>query len=63
MHMVYFALYIWCKITLNFVILEQALGGPQKKNPNSYVKISKKMFTIIFYISRHTIHNILLGMG
>lgn len=30
MHMVYFALYIWCKITLNFVILEQALGG--KKN-------------------------------
>lgn len=62
MHMVYFALYIWCKITLNFVILEQALGGP-KKTPNSYVLISKKMFTIIFYISRHTIHTILLGMG
>lgn len=56
MHMVYFALYIWCKITLNFVILEQALGGPKKKNPTH-------MFTIIFYISRHTIHNILLGMG
>lgn len=37
MHMVYFALYIWCKITLNFVILEQALGGPQKKPHNSYV--------------------------
>lgn len=37
MHMVYFALYIWCKITLNFLILEQALGGPKKKNPNSYV--------------------------
>lgn len=31
MHMVYFALYIWFKITLNFVILEQALGGPKKK--------------------------------
>lgn len=33
MHMVYFALYIWCKITLNFVILEQALGN-KKKNPH-----------------------------
>lgn len=33
MHMEYFALYIWCKITLNFVILEQALGN-QKKNPH-----------------------------
>lgn len=33
MHMEYFALYIWCKITLNFVILEQALGN-QKKTPH-----------------------------
>lgn len=34
MHMVYFALYIWCKITLNFVILEQALLEIKKKNPH-----------------------------
>lgn len=48
MHMVYFALYIWCKITLNFVILEQALGGPQKKTPTHMSKFLRRCLQLFF---------------
>lgn len=47
MHMVYFALYIWCKITLNFVILEQALGNKKKKtHMNKFLRRCLQLFFI-----------------